>query len=361
MKKNYYSVVLLFLITFTGCSSNNKTVQIPQSNSNDKSIEIYGKNIILDDKLKAKYIKIFYAKYEFYPKNNLISVKNKKAGYFVNYNPNRRPEYIIELDKPMIIKNIKYVSDYSFANNPVDGIFKGVSAVIGTPFSLLNKTLDSNTPLLPSIAEISIFKHNGKKYEDGTIYEFSIDESDRVIINNPFNSNTVQKIAITVNKSWMPLTYTVNKTMTWNPGKIQIEAIDMSDFFGILDYALKNGNNKDENEDIIFAILQKDEALFKKLKNNSSQYNLPLISFFKLPEDVNLIYAKNNKDRIFEEGIYKNNQGKFIKLFPDEIVFNTTNKVEVKVKTLTVDNEKIKYNKRDQKNEAKYIDFSDGI
>ncbi len=98
----------------------------------------------------------------------------------------------------------------------------------------------------------------------------------------------------------------------------------MSDFFGILDYALKNGKNKDENEDIIFTILQKDEVLFKKLKNNSSQYNFPLISFFKLPEDVNLIYAKKNKDRIFEEGIYKNTQGKFIKLYSDETVFNTT-------------------------------------
>lgn len=361
MKKNYYSVVLLFLIAFSGCSSNNKTVQTPQSNINDKSIEIYGKNIILDDELKSKYIKTFDVKYEFYPKNNAITVKNKKAGYFVNYDSKNRPSYIIELGKPMIIKNIKYVSNYSFANNPVDGVFKGVSAVIGTPFSLLNKTLDSNTPLSPSIAELSVFEHNGEKYENGTNYEFSIDESDKVIINNPFNSNTVKKIAISVNKSWMPLSYTVNKTMTWNPGKIQIEAIDMSDFFGILDYALKNGKNKDENEDIIFTILQKDEVLFKKLKNNSSQYNLPLISFFKLPEDVNLIYAKNNKDRIFEEGIYKNNQGKFIKLYPDETVFNTTNKIEVKVKTLTVDNEKIQYNKIDKKNDAKYIDFSDGI
>lgn len=360
MRIYFYVISLFFFISFTGCASNNNMAQIAHSKNSNESVEIYGKKIIFDEKLKSKYVNTFDVEYEFFPKNNYITVKNGNAGYFVNYDSKNRPEYFIELNKPMIIKNIKYTSDYSFAENPVDGIFKGVSAVIGTPFSLLNKTFDSKTPLSPSIAQLGVYQYNGKSY-DGKVFDFTIEENNSIIVNNPFDSNSVKKIAITINKSWMPLAYTVSKTMRWNPGKIQIEAIDMSDFYGILDYTLKNRVNQEENEDIVLAVLQKDESLFKKLKDNKSEYNLPSVSFFNLPPDVNLAYAKNNKYKIFQEGIYKNNKGKYVKLNSDETVFDSASEVKIQVKTLEVDNKKTQYNKKDQKKQSKYVDFSEGI
>lgn len=50
-----------------------------------------------------------------------------------------------------------------------------------------------------------------------------------------------------------------------------------------------------------------------------------------------------------------------MKLNLNESIFNSTEKVEVKVTKLDVDNEKAQYNKQDQRNKSKYIDFSDGI
>lgn len=354
MKNYFYSASLLFLISFTGCSSTNEIVQAPvsmQKNDNE-FIEIYGKNIILDEELKSKYIKRFDAKYKFYPENNSIRVKNSSEGYFVNYDSKNRPEYYIELNNPMIIKNIKYIPNYPM-NHPVD-------TVVGTPFLVLKKILDSGAPIVPSVSKLGVFKYNGKSY-NGEIYDFAIEQNSNITVNNPFSSNVVEKIVIAVDESWMPLSYHVTKTMKWNPGKIQIEAIDMSDLYGILDYSLKNGNNKEENEDIILAVLQKDEALFEKLKNNSSKYTLPSVSFFNLPKDVDLLYAKNNKNKIFQEGIYKNTKGKYVKLHSDETVFDSKGEVRVQVKSLDVDNNKIQYNKKDEKNKSEYVDFSKGI
>lgn len=359
-----YLLCIGLVITFLGCASSKSTIQSPQTQTelkkSNESVVIYGKTILLDEVLKSQYVNSFDAKYQFYPKNKSVKVKNKKTGYFVNYESDNRPEYYITLEKPMMIKSIQYIADYAFAHNPVDGVFKSVNAVVGTPFSLLGKALGSDAPLLPSVAVFGAFQDNGKRYH-GEFHEFNIDQSDNIMINNPFGSKQVQKIAVVIAKSWMPSTYTVTKTMPWNPGKIHIEAIDMSDFYGILNHTLSSNNDKEENEDIVFTILKNNERLFKELKKNKDKYSLPTVSFFNLPNDVNLEYAKKNKYKIFQEGIYKNKSGKYVKLNLNESIFNSTEKVEVKVTKLDVDNEKAQYNKQDQRNKSKYIDFSDGI
>lgn len=85
MRIYFYVISLFFFISFTGCASNNNMAQIAHSKNSNESVEIYGKKIIFDEKLKSKYVNTFDVKYEFFPKNNYITVKNGNAGYFVNY------------------------------------------------------------------------------------------------------------------------------------------------------------------------------------------------------------------------------------------------------------------------------------
>lgn len=380
----YLIHTLCIVLFFTGCALTNQSNDSTASNSlqNDKFIvDIYGNKINFDNYLKSKYLKTFDAKYIFEPSSKEVSIKTRdKNREIVEYDKNSMPAYVIELQKSMIIKNIKYTATYTGAENIKDY----VANTIATPLTYLGNAINENKPAKPSVATMGIYKFEGGQLL-GTTYNFKPKNADNIEVINPFNSEVVNKIAVVIFRSWLPSITKVNKIIDWQPGVIQIEAIDMSDTFGIFDYVLKNSKNEEENEKIVINILENNEALFSKLQNNKSQYALLKSSFLNLPSDIDLQYTKKNKDRIVQEGIYKNSKGEYRKVGSNEkIVQKTTSDTKTVVKkttttptakqtpkksydtalsidTLEVGEADINFNTADDLEKSQYVDFSDGI
>jgi hypothetical protein len=145
--------------------------------------------------------------------------------------------------------------------------------------------------------------------------------------------------------------------------RIEVEVIDTDYVYDIIRPVLSERKSDTSNEELLKTIALMNTELFKRLRAQRGEFNLPKTSVLYLPEDADMNYAVAHTQEIYETGKYKTTEGLYkIHIFNDDVEFNDKEKVKVKQHKINV-----KKSKRNLKiteelpDHEQFIDFSEGI
>jgi len=145
--------------------------------------------------------------------------------------------------------------------------------------------------------------------------------------------------------------------------RISVEVIDGNHVYDIIAPVLTERNSSTSNEELLKTIALLNTELFKRLKVQRSDFNLPKDSVLYLPDDADMNYAVAHTQEIFQTGKYKTVDGTYkIHIFNEEAEFDSKGNVRVKKHKI-----KVKKSTRNLKTTTQlpaheeFIDFSEGL
>jgi len=113
--------------------------------------------------------------------------------------------------------------------------------------------------------------------------------------------------------------------------RVEVEVIDTDYIFDIVETVLSERDASVSNEELLKTIALMNRELFKRLRLQRSDFNLPPESVMYLPEDADMNYAVANTKNIYETGKYKTLKGRYkIYIFSDEVDFKEQEKIRLK-------------------------------
>jgi hypothetical protein len=144
--------------------------------------------------------------------------------------------------------------------------------------------------------------------------------------------------------------------------RIEVEVIDTDYVYDIIAPVLSERDSSTSNEELLKTIALMNTELFKRLKEQRGEFNLPKSSVVYLPDDADMHYAVAHTKEIYETGKYKTVDGMYkIHIFNDDVEFNDKERVRVKKHKINVQNSnrnlKITEELPDHQD---FIDFSEG-
>ncbi|HIC42909.1 MAG TPA: hypothetical protein EYO73_01020 [Sulfurimonas sp.] len=145
--------------------------------------------------------------------------------------------------------------------------------------------------------------------------------------------------------------------------RISVEVIDVNHVYDIIAPVLTQRDSSTSNEELLKTIALLNTALFKRLKAQRSDFNLPKESVLYLPDDADMNYAVAYTQEIFQTGKYKTIDGIYkIHIFNEEAEFDSKGKIRHKKHKINV-----KKTNRNLKtttqlpSHKEFIDFSEGL
>jgi len=145
--------------------------------------------------------------------------------------------------------------------------------------------------------------------------------------------------------------------------RISVEVIDANHVYDIIAPVLTQRDSSTSNEELLKTIALLNTELFKRLKKQRSDFNLPKDSVLYLPDDADMNYAVANTQQIFQTGKYKTVEGTYkIHIFNEDAEFDAKGNVRVREHKI-----KVKKSTRNLKtttqlpSHEEFIDFSEGL
>ena len=191
--------------------------------------------------------------------------------------------------------------------------------------------------------------------------ELSKDVTSIERINNVEASGFILKTRSVYTKKGMKIDE--NDVVAAFDGRIEVEVIDADYIFDIVAPVLTERESDTSNEELLKTIALLNGELFRRLREQRSDFNLPKTSVLYLPDDADMHYAIAHTENIYKTGKYKTVTGEYkIFIFSEEAEFDAKGKVKVKKHKI-----KIKDSNRNLKTTTQlpeheeFIDFSEGI
>jgi len=144
--------------------------------------------------------------------------------------------------------------------------------------------------------------------------------------------------------------------------RIEVEVIDTDYVYDIIAPVLSERDSSTSNEELLKTIALMNTELFKRLKEQRGEFNLPKTSVLYLPDDADMHYAVAHTQEIYETGKYKTVEGLYkIHIFNDDVEFNDKERVRVKKHQIDVknSNRNLKITEKLPEHQD-FIDFSEG-
>lgn len=145
--------------------------------------------------------------------------------------------------------------------------------------------------------------------------------------------------------------------------RIEVEVIDADYIYDIVAPVLSERESSASNEDLLKTIALMNTELFKRLKENQKNFNLPKTSVLYLPADADMHYAVAHTKSIYETGKYKTIDGQYkIHIFSEEAEFDAKGNVKVQQHKIEIKNSNRNLKTTQElPDHEKFIDFSEGI
>jgi len=145
--------------------------------------------------------------------------------------------------------------------------------------------------------------------------------------------------------------------------RIEVEVIDADYIFDIIENVLSERESSASNEELLKTIALMNTELFKRLRIQRTDFNLPKESVLYLPEDADMHYAVANTKDIYETGKYRTVDGKYkIYIFSEEVDFKEQEKIRIKKHKIRLEKYKRNLKTTEQlPDHEDFIDFSEGI
>jgi len=320
----------LILIFIAGCADKKPETQSVDPVSIAPEITLFKQSLPIEQKvLKKAYKKIS-------PKVGLFNMSDLKGksfnGEFV-FQEEELPFIEYLFDKPYIIKKI-HLQESGFV---VDGDsssshIKKFEIVFydDKKSPVYTSELDSDADIIEDFHNIQASGFILKTHSVYSPKDKNIDESD---VNAVFNAH------------------------------IEVEVIDGNYIYDIIAPVLTERDSSTSNEELLKTIALLNTELFKRLKRERRDFNLPKDSVLYLPDDADMHYAVAHTQEIFETGKYKTKDGNYkIHIFKEEAEFDAKGNVRVKKHKIEIKDSKRNLKTTTQLPEhEEFIDFSEGL
>jgi len=270
------------------------------------------------------------------PKIGLNDMRDLKGtsfnGEFV-FDEQELPFIEYRFDKPYIIKNI-HLKKSGFV---VDG--------------------DATSSNIKKYEILFLDAKKTPKYSD----ELSKDSTSMEEINNVQASGFILKTRSVYTKKGEKVS--ANDVVAAFDGRIEVEVIDVDYIYDIVAPVLSDREADTSNEELLKTIALLNGELFKRLRAQRADFNLPKTSVLYLPDDADMHYAVAHTEDIYQTGKYKTITGEYkIFIFSENAEFDSKGKVKVKKHKIKIKDSKRNFKTTTQLPEhEEFIDFSEGI
>lgn len=325
----YIANLILVLIFISGCGNNPEPAEIDLVAIN-KEIVLFKQSLPIEQKVLAKaYKKII----PMIGLSNMGTFEGKAfKGEFI-FEAGQLPFIEYRFDKPYIIKKI-HLKNSGFV---VDGDAKG-----------------------SHIKKFEIIFFDAEK---SPLYIEELDEDAENI--DSFHNVQATGFVIKTHSVYTPTDIEIDKNdiIAAFDARIEVEVIDGNYIYDIIAPVLTERESSISNEELLKTIALLNAELFKRLKHQRSDFNLPKDSVLYLPDDADMHYAVAHTQEIFKTGKYKTKDGEYkIHIFNEDAEFDSKGNVRVKKHEIKVEksNRNLKTTTQLPEHED-FIDFSEGL
>ncbi len=146
-------------------------------------------------------------------------------------------------------------------------------------------------------------------------------------------------------------------------GRIEVEVIDADYIYDIVAPVLTDRDSSTSNEELLKTIALLNTELFKRLRMQRNDFNLPSTSVLYLPDDADMHYAIAHTEEVYKTGKYKTINGEYkIHIFNEQAEFNSKAKIQVKEHKIEIKGSDRNLKTTTQLPEhEEFIDFSEGL
>jgi len=325
----YITSLTLILVLMSGCGSKSQPAEIDPVAIN-KEILLFKQSLPIEKKVLDKaYNKV----QPVIGLSNMSSFEGKSfKGEFV-FEAGQLPFIEYRFDKPYIIKKI-HLKSSGFI---VDG--------------------DARSSHIKKF-EIVFFDA-----EKSPLYIAELDEDAKSI--DSFHNIQATGFIIKTHSVYTPTDKEIDKNdiIAAFDARLDVEVIDGNYIYDIIAPVLTERESSTSNEELLKTIALLNAELFKRLKNQRSDFNLPKDSVLYLPDDADMHYAVAHTQEIFKTGKYKTKDGEYkIHIFKEDAEFDAKGNVRVKKHEIKVEksNRNLKTTTQLPEHED-FVDFSEGL
>ncbi len=325
----YIANLALILILITGCGNNPEPAEVDPVSMN-KEIILFKQSLPIEQNVLAKAYKKVKPTIGL---SNMSAFEGKSfKGEFV-FEAGQLPFIEYRFDKPYIIKKI-HLKSSGFV---VDG--------------------DASSSHIKKF-EIVFFDA-----EKSPLYLTELDEDVDSI--DGFNNVQATGFIIKTHSVYTPTSKDIDKgdIIAAFDARLDVEVIDGNYIYDIIAPVLTERDSSISNEELLKTIALLNGELFRRLKNQRSDFNLPKDSVLYLPDDADMHYAVAHTQEIFKTGKYKTKDGEYkIHIFNEDAEFDSKGNVRVKKHEIKVEksNRNLKTTTQLPDHED-FIDFSEGL